>query len=262
MGMGYQTLLVDVHNRVAKVVINRPEKLNALNALAKAELRECFLSIRDDDGVAAAVLTGAGEKSFVAGTDIAELKELNSVSGREFAIRGQEVFSLIEDLGKPVIGAINGYALGGGCELALACHIRLASEKARFGQPEINLGIIPGYGGTQRLARLIGKGRALAMILSGDPVDAQEAYRIGLVNAVFPVAEVLPRAQALGERFASMGREAVSRALRAVASIDGMTLYEGLAREAELFGQCCDTEDFREGTAAFLEKRKPVFRNR
>ncbi len=260
--MGYEALTVDVRNRVATVVINRPEKLNALNAVAKKELRECFLSIRDDDGIAAVILTGAGEKSFVAGTDIAELRELNSASGREFALRGQEVFSLIEDLGKPVIGAINGYALGGGCELALACHIRLASEKARFGQPEVTLGVIPGYGGTQRLARLIGKGRALEMILTGAQIDAQEALRIGLVNAVFPAAELIPHAQAMGERIASMGRGAVSRALRAVASIDGMTLNEGLAREADLFGQCCDTEDFREGTAAFLEKRKPVFRNR
>ncbi len=260
--MGYQTLLVDVHNRVAKVVVNRPEKLNALNAVAKEELRECFVSLRDDDGVAAVVCTGAGDKSFVAGTDIGELRELNGASGREFALRGQEVFGLIEDLGKPVIAAINGYALGGGCELALACHFRLASEKARFGQPEINLGVIPGYGGTQRLARLIGKGRALEMILTGAQIDAQEAYRIGLVNGVFPAAELIPRAQAMGERLASMGRQAVSRALRSVVSIDGMTLNEGLAREAELFGQCCDTEDFREGTAAFLEKRKPVFRNR
>lgn len=260
--MGYQTLLVDVHNRVAKVVVNRPEKLNALNAVAKEELRECFLSVRGDDGVAAVILTGAGEKSFVAGTDIGELRELNAASGREFALRGQELFGLIEDLGKPVIGAINGYALGGGCELALACHIRFAAQNATFGQPEINLGVIPGYGGTQRLARLIGKGRALELILTGAQIDAQEAYRIGLVNGVFAATELMPHAQATGERIASMGRQAVSRALRAVASIDGMTLNQGLAREAELFGQCCDTEDFREGTAAFLEKRKPVFRDR
>jgi enoyl-CoA hydratase len=260
--MPYQTLLFEVRNHVATVVVNRPEKLNALNAVAKEELRECFLSLRDDAGVAAVVLTGAGQKSFVAGTDIAELRELNGASGRDFALGGQEVLSLIEDLGKPVIGAINGYALGGGCELALACHIRLASEKARFGQPEINLGIIPGYGGTQRLARLVGKGRALEMILTGVQIDAQEAYRIGLVTGIFPTEELIPRAQAMGERIASLGRHAVSCALRAVASIDTMTLNEGLAREAELFGQCCGTEDFREGTAAFLEKRSPVFRNR
>jgi len=260
--MAYQTLLYDVRNRVGTVVVNRPEKLNALNSLAKDELRACFLAIRDDEGVAAVVLTGAGEKSFVAGTDIAELATLNAETGRQFSLRGQEVLSVIEDLGKPVIGAVNGYALGGGCELALACHIRLASEKARFGQPEVGLGIIPGYGGTQRLARLVGRGRALEMILTGAQIDAQEAYRIGLVNGVFPSAELLPRAQAMGEGIAAMSQRAVSFALHAVASVSGMTLREGLDREAELFGLCCETADFREGTAAFLEKRKPVFRNR
>src|SRR5512143_2189403 len=252
--MPYRTLLYDVRDRVATVTINRPEKLNALNAVAKEELRDCFLSIRDDDGVAAVVLTGSGEKSFVAGTDIAELRGLNAVTGREFALRGQEVFSEIEGLGKPVIGAINGYALGGGCELALACHIRLASEKARFGQPEVNLGIIPGYGGTQRLARLVGKGRALELILTGTQIDAEEACRIGLVNRVLPAPELMPYARAMGEKIAAMSRRTVSSALRAVASVDAMTLREGLTREAELFGLCCDTEDFREGINAFLEK--------
>ncbi len=260
--MPYQTLLYDIHHRVATVVVNRPDKLNALNAVAKEELRECFLGIRVDKGVAVVIVTGAGEKSFVAGTDIGELMELNAETGRKFSSRGQDVLTLIEELGKPVIGAINGYALGGGCELALACHIRLASEKARFGQPEVALGIIPGYGGTQRLARLVGSGRALEMILTGGQVDAQEAYRIGLVNRVYPAAELLPRAQAMGEAIASMGQRAVSFALQAVVSGSRLTLQEGLAREADLFGLCCDTDDFREGTKAFLEKRKPVFRDR
>jgi len=260
--MAYQTLLYDVRNRVGTVIVNRPEKLNALNALAKEELRDCIAAVRNDGNVAALIITGAGEKSFVAGTDIAELTELNAVTGKQFAERGQAVLNLLEDLGKPVIAAINGYALGGGCELALACHIRLASDRARFGQPEVNLGIIPGYGGTQRLARLIGMGRALEMILTGIQVDAQEAYRIGLVNRVYPAAELMPRAQAMAEGIASMGQRAIAFALTAVGAVSETTLKEGLAHEAELFGSCCATEDFREGTTAFLQKRKPVFRDR
>lgn len=260
--MVYQTLLYDVKNRVATIVVNRPDKLNALNAQAKTELRTLLSAIRDDDGVFVVIVTGAGEKSFVAGTDIAELTELDPKSGKEFAEQGQAVFSLIEHLGKPVIAAVNGYALGGGCELALACHIRLASEKARFGQPEVNLGIIPGYGGTQRLARVVGKGRALEMILTGVQVDAQEALRIGLVNRVFPPGELMTRAQAMAEVIASMGQRAIHYALQAVNEIDETTLEEGLRREAELFGACCGTEDFKEGTVAFMEKRRPLFRNR
>jgi enoyl-CoA hydratase len=260
--MSYQTLRVDVRSRVATVVINRPEKLNALNALAKEELRDCILSIGKDEGIGAAIITGAGEKSFVAGTDIAELADLDAAAGRRFAERGQEIFNLIERLDKPIIAAVNGYALGGGCELALACHLRLASEKARFGQPEVQLGVIPGYGGTQRLARLVGRGRALEMILTGAQVDAEEAYRIGLVNRVVPAGELLVRAQAMAEQIASMAPRALAFALRAVAAAGETTLGEGLRREAELFGSCCDTEDFREGTAAFLQKRKPVFRGR
>jgi enoyl-CoA hydratase len=260
--MAYQTLLCVVKNRVATVTVNRPDKLNALNAVAKRELRTVFEFLRTDDAVDVVILTGAGEKSFVAGTDIAELTVLDRRSGREFAAGGQEVFDVIEHLGKPVIAAVGGYALGGGCELALACHIRLASEKARFGQPEVNLGAIPGYGGTQRLARLVGKGRAMEMILTGVQVDAAEALRIGLVNRVFPAQELLPRAQAMAEMIASMGQRAIHYALEAVNASDGTGVKEGLALEAELFGACCDTEDFKEGTRAFLEKRKPGFQNR
>jgi enoyl-CoA hydratase len=260
--MAYQTVLYHVRNRVGTITVNRPEKLNALNALAMEELRDCIVAIRNDESVAVVIITGAGEKSFVAGTDIVELAELNAVAGEQFAGRGQEVLNLIEDLGKPVIAAVNGYALGGGCELALACHIRLASDRARFGQPEVNLGVIPGYGGTQRLARLIGKGRALEMILTGVHVDAQEAYRIGLVNKVYPAAELMPRAQAMAEVIASMGQRAIAFALEAVGAVSETTLKEGLVREAVLFGSCCATEDFREGTTAFLQKRKPVFRDR
>lgn len=260
--MTYQTLLFAVENRIAVVTVNRPEKLNALNGQAKAELRALFTALRVDAAVDVVILTGAGEKSFVAGTDIGELTELDLNSGREFAEKGQEVFDLIENLGKPVIAAVNGYALGGGCELALACHIRLASENARFGQPEVNLGIIPGYGGTQRLARLVGKGRAMEMILSGVPIDANEAHRIGLVNKVYPQADLIPKARAMAALIASMGQRAVHYALEAVNTAGDTGLTTGLGKEAALFGECCETEDFKEGTRAFLEKRKPAFKNR
>jgi enoyl-CoA hydratase len=215
--------------------------------------------VRSDKTIDVVIITGAGEKAFVAGTDIKELTELDEASGKTFAAGGQSVFGMIENLGKPVIAAVNGYALGGGCELALACHMRIASEKARFGQPEVNLGIIPGYGGTQRLTRLIGKGRAAEMILTGEPIDAAEAYRIGLVNKVVPPGDVVAAAEAMAQTIIAKGQMAVHFALRAVLASDETTLGEGLAAEADLFGQCCATKDFKEGTAAFLEKRKPNF---
>lgn len=260
--MPYQTLLLDIADRVATVTINRPDKLNALNAQAKAELREVMTSLKNDPAVDVVIITGAGEKAFVAGTDIRELTELNGETGKEFSAKGQEVFDLIENLGKPVIAAINGYALGGGCELALACHLRVASENARFGQPEVNLGIIPGYGGTQRLAHLIGRGRAMEMILTGDQIDAQEAHRIGLVNKVVPAGELMTTARSLARTIASKGQIAIRMALKAVNMTQETTLSDGQQLEASLFGVCCGTEDFKEGTRAFLEKRKPAFRNR
>jgi len=208
------------------------------------------------------IVTGSGEKAFVAGTDIAELADLDESSGRDFSSKGQAIFDQIEQLGKPVIAAVNGYALGGGCELALACHIRIASEKAKFGQPEANLGVIPGYGGTQRLARLIGKGRAMEMILTGAQVDAQEALRIGLVNKVVNPSELISRTQYMAQVIASMGQVAIRAALEAVNAVDVLPLDEGLRKEADLFARCCASEDFREGTKAFLEKRKPAFKNR
>ena len=258
--MAYQTLLSSVNDRIATVTINRPDKLNALNAQAKTELREVLTRLKTDTTVDVVILTGAGEKAFVAGTDIRELTALNAESGKEFSAEGQEVFDLIENLGKPVIAAVNGYALGGGCELALACHIRIASENAKFGQPEVNLGIIPGYGGTQRLARLIGRGRAMELILTGNQIDAQEALRIGLVNAVVPQPELMSAAMRMAQVIAGKGQVAVRMALKAVNMTHETTLSDGQQLEASLFGVCCDTADFKEGTAAFLEKRKPSFK--
>jgi enoyl-CoA hydratase len=258
----YEALLYEKKNRIGYVTINRPDKLNALNAKAKSELKYLFEEIKDDSAVDVVILTGAGEKAFVAGTDIKELTELGTETGKLFSIDGQSVFHAVENVGKPVIGAINGFALGGGCELALACHIRIASENAKFGQPEVNLGIIPGYGGTQRLARLIGKGRAMEMILTGDPIDAQEALRIGLVNKVVPLAELKNTAEALAQKILSKGQVAVRLSLEAINMTSETTQGEGQSVEASLFGVCCGSEDFKEGTAAFLEKRKPSFRNR
>jgi enoyl-CoA hydratase len=257
--MAYQTLLVETSERICTVTINRPDKLNALNAGAKAELKDLFESLTSDPEVDVVILTGAGEKAFVAGTDIAELTSLNTASGTQFAAGGQAVLSRIEGLGKPVIAAVNGYALGGGCELALACHIRIASENARFGQPEVNLGVIPGYGGTQRLPRLIGEGRAMEMILTGDHVDAHEALRIGLVNKVVPAAELMATSRALALKIVSKGQVAVRLSLQAVHASQETHLDDGIEMEAGLFGAACGSEDFVEGTRAFLEKRKPKF---
>jgi enoyl-CoA hydratase len=257
--MAYQTLLVDTADRICTVTINRPEKLNALNSAAKAELKELFEALTTDDAVDVVILTGAGEKAFVAGTDISELTSLNTSSGTQFAAGGQAVFSRIEGLGKPVIAAVNGYALGGGCELALACHIRVASENARFGQPEVNLGVIPGYGGTQRLARLVGEGKAMELILTGDQVDAQEALRLGLVNKVVPLSELMTTCWEMALKIASKGQVAVRLSLQAVHASQETHLDAGLEMEAGLFGAACGSEDFVEGTRAFLEKRKPKF---
>jgi enoyl-CoA hydratase len=260
--MKYETLLVEIKDRIARVTLNRPDKLNALNSRAKTELKDLFESVKSNDDVGAVILTGAGEKAFVAGTDIKELSELNAETGKLFSIGGQEVFDTIENLGKPVIAAVNGYALGGGTELALACHIRIASENAKFGQPEVNLGIIPGYGGTQRLARLIGKGRAMEMILTGDQIDAAEALRIGLVNKIVPLADLMKTCEAMAAKILSKGQVAIRLALKAVNMSDETNLTDGQSLEASLFGLACGTEDFKEGTAAFLEKRKPDFKGR
>ena len=260
--MAYTSVTLERRDRIAFVTITRPDKLNALNAQAKSELKELFLDIQNDAEVDVVILTGSGEKAFVAGTDIKELTELNEQKGKRFSEDGQTVFNLIENLGKPVIAAVNGYALGGGAELALACHIRIASDNAKFGQPEVNLGIIPGYGGTQRLARLVGKGRAMEMILTGEPVDAQEALRIGLVNKVVALPELMKTAESIAQKIIGKGQVAVGLALRAVTATHELSLALGQVFETELFGRCCASEDFKEGTSAFLEKRKPAFKNK
>jgi len=260
--MIFETLKFERRDRIAFVMINRPDKLNALNSQAKSELKQLFLEIQKDAEVDVVIVTGSGEKAFVAGTDIKELTVLDEQKGKLFSEGGQAVFNLIENLGKPVIAAVNGYALGGGAELALACHIRIASDNAKFGQPEVNLGIIPGYGGTQRLARLIGKGRAIEMILMGEQIDAQEALRIGLVNKVVALPDLLKSAESMAQKIIGKGQVAVRMALMAVNATHKLSLASGQAFEAELFGRCCASEDFKEGTSAFLEKRKPAFQNK
>ena len=260
--MDYKNLLVEKSNYIAKLTINRPDKLNALNGETLKELEHLFNEIENDDSVFVVILTGAGEKAFVAGADIKELHDLNGETGKEFAEFGQDVFNQIEKLNKPVIAAVNGFALGGGCELALACHIRVASEFAKFGQPEVNLGIIPGYGGTQRLARLVNKGRAFEYILTGDIFDANEAYRIGLVNHVYSAEDLLSKAEDLALKIISKGQLAINYAMKSINSTSELSLEDGLKLEAKLFAECCGTEDFKEGTAAFLEKRKSEFKKK
>jgi enoyl-CoA hydratase len=260
--MAYETLQVDRDEAVVVVTINRSAVLNALNAATLGELGQAIDEARTDDGVRAIVLTGAGDKAFVAGADINELAAQTPVEAREHARAGQALFDRIERLGKPVIAAVNGFALGGGCELAMACTIRLASDTAKFGQPEINLGLIPGFAGTQRLPRLIGRGRALELLLTGAQISAEEAWRIGLVNRVVPAAQLLTEARALAKSLSLKAPVAVRYILDAVASGLDMSLAEAQDGEATLFGLVGATDDKREGTRAFLEKRTPVFRGR
>jgi enoyl-CoA hydratase len=260
--MPFDNILLERDGLVAIVTINRPKVLNALNAKTLDELRRAALDLRSDDTVRAIVLTGAGEKSFVAGADINELAVQTPTGGREHALTGQHVFDLVENLGKPVIAAINGYALGGGCELAMACTLRLAADTARLGQPEINLGLIPGYAGTQRLSRLVGKGRALELILTGAPITALEAERIGLVNRVLPAADLLPEAKKLAQQLATNAPVASRYIINAVNKGMEMPFAEACVFEATLFGLVASTDDMKEGTAAFLEKRKPEFKGK
>jgi len=256
------TVLVQHDGPIVTLTMNRPDKLNALNAALLQELEDALDDLVSNKTVHGLIVTGAGEKAFVAGADIAELAKLDALSGRETARRGQRIFRKLELFPKPVIAAVNGFALGGGCELALACHVRLASENAAFGLPEVGLGVIPGYGGTQRLARHVGCGRAIEMTLSGARISAEEAYRIGLVNRVVPQAELNTTAHELLGTMLRNGPIAVRGALEAIQLGIEMPLEAGLALEANIFGVVCATEDMREGMAAFLEKRKPNFQDR
>ncbi len=244
------------------VTVDRPKVLNALNAQTVNELRQAFEAAREDDAVRCVILTGGGEKAFVAGADIGELSQMTPITGKATAEKGQRIFHSIERFPKPVIAAINGFALGGGCELALACHIRIASEKAQLGLPEVTLGIIPGYGGTQRMARLLGKGKALELILTGDRIGAEEAERIGLVNRVVPADQLMPAAEELARRIMTRGPLAVRAAIEAVMSGSEMPFEEGQFLEATLFGLLASTDDMKEGMKAFLEKRPADFKNR
>jgi enoyl-CoA hydratase/carnithine racemase len=260
--MTFENLLLERDGAVAILTVNRPKVLNALNSATLDELRRAILELKADAGVRAVVLTGAGEKSFVAGADINELAAQTPTSGREHAIAGQHVLDLIEHMGKPVIAAINGYALGGGCELAMACTIRLAADTAKLGQPEINLGLIPGYAGTQRLARLAGRGRALELLLTGDQISAQEAHRLGLVNRVVPAADLMREARTLAAALAAKAPVAVRYILEAVDKGLEMPFAQAQVFEATLFGLVASTDDMREGTRAFLEKRKAEFKGK
>jgi len=260
--MELKNLLTKKKDGVGWIIINRPDKLNALNTDTLKELRSAFLSFKEDPEVKAIILSGSGEKAFVAGADISELARLDFDGGRNYALNGQELTKVIENFNKLVIAAINGYALGGGTELALACHIRIASENAKLGQPEVKLGLIPGFGGTQRLARLVGKGRAMELVLSGKMIDVQEAYRIGLVNQVVSLGDLFPTCEALARKIIAHGPLAIEYSIEAINKGLDRTLEEGLLLEAELFGKACDTEDSKEGTKAFLEKRAAKFKGR
>ena len=262
MSYEYDNLLVDVANRVATVTINRPDKLNALNSATEQELQDVFPRLAADADVGGIIVTGAGEKAFVAGADIGELAGLGAAEGKEFAFQGQATFTRIAQCPKPVVAAVNGYALGGGCELAIACHLRVASTRACFGLPEVTLGLIPGHGGTQRLARIIGTGRALEMVLTGRMVGADEAHGWGLANAVCESDQLIETARELLGQILDKAPLAVQYALETTLRGEDMGLDDGLYMEATLFGMACGTEDMHEGTAAFLEKRKPEFKAR
>jgi len=258
--MAFDNLLLERDGAIAIVTINRPNVLNALNSQTLDDLRRAMLDLKQDDSARTIIVTGAGVKSFVAGADINELAVQTPTGGRDHALAGQHVFDVIENLGKPVIAAINGFALGGGCELAMACTLRVAADTAKLGQPEIALGLLPGYGGTQRLTRLVGKGRAMEMMLTGAPIAADEALRIGLVNRVVPATELMAAARTLAAQLARSAPIAMRYIINAVNKGVEMPFAEACQYEATLFGLVASTDDMREGTAAFLEKRKPEFK--
>ena len=261
-GLPLANVLYEKKGSTAYVTVNRPKVLNALNTPTWSDLRKAFEDARDDAAIRGVILTGAGDKAFIAGADISELAQVTAFEAEQASRFGQGVLDIIESLGKPVVAAVNGFALGGGCETAMACTIRIAVESARFGQPEVKLGLVPGGGGTQRLPRLVGKGRALHLILSGEMITAQEAYRIGLVNEIVAATELITRAEAIITRIASNGPIAVKFALEAANKGMETSQSEGLLLEASYFGLCAATEDKKEGTTAFLEKRAPQFRGR
>ena len=260
--LNLETILYAKKGAIAYVTLNRPKVLNALNKRTWEDLKAAFEDAQDDTAVRGVILTGAGDKAFIAGADISELAHVDAFEAEESSRFGQGVLDLIENLGKPVIAAINGFALGGGCEAAMACTIRIAVEHAKFGQPEVKLGLLPGGGGTQRLPRLVGKGRALQIILSGEMISAQEAYRIGLVNEVVPGADLIARAEAILKQITSNAPIAIKLALEAANKGLETSQSEGFALEASYFGICAATEDKKEGTSAFLEKRTPQFHGR
>lgn len=257
----FENILLERRGRIALITINRPDKLNALNIKTREELADALAELRNDDEIRVVVLTGAGEKAFVAGADINEFAGRTAVQQRA-VMKAKSIFTAAEDFPKPLIAMINGFCLGGGCELALSCDLRIAGEKARFGQPEINLGIIPGGGGTQRLTRLIGEGKAMQMILTGEMITAQEAHRLGLVNEVYPPEELEAKTMELASKIAEKSPVALAMAKTAVKAAARTTLREGLDQEIDLFALCFSSEDKEEGVRAFLEKRKPDFKGR
>lgn len=261
LSSSYETLLLERRDRVAIITINRPEKRNALNIQTREEGARMLEELRDDDSVGVVVFTGAGDKAFIAGADIAEFAGRTALTQRE-VMMGRSLFTAFDTFPKPIIAMINGYCLGGGCELALACDIRIASETASFGQPEINLGIIPGGGGTQRLTRLVGEGKAMELILTGDIINAQTAYNLGLVNAVVPAADLEAKTMEMANRIAEKSPVALRLAKEAVKLASRSNLDEGLRREVDLFALCFSSEDKDEGVSAFLEKRKPAFKGK
>ncbi len=258
--MQYENLQIDLRDGIAVVTISREKALNALNGQTMLELQHFFgEAAHEIEGLKGVVLTGAGEKAFVAGADITEFSRVSGTEGMQFAKRGQDTFSSIEQFHRPVVAAVNGFALGGGCELAMACHLRVAGERAKFGQPEVNLGLIPGYGGTQRLIQYIGKTKAMELLLTADLLDAAEAYRLGLVNYVVPAGEEVAKAKELLEKIAAKAPVAVTKIIECVNAYYEESV-DGFWKEIDAFGECCNTEDFREGAAAFVEKRKANFK--
>jgi enoyl-CoA hydratase len=260
--MQFTNILLEIESRIATVTFNRPKALNALNQETLLEALACFRELKNNDEVQVVILTGSGTKAFVAGADIAFMRELTPLTARNFAFLGQELMNTIEGLGKPVIAAVNGFALGGGCELAIACDMRLASDNAKFGQPEVNLGVIPGFAGTQRLPRIIGKGHASELIFTGDMIDAAEAYRIGLVNRVVSQDQLLPACRAIAARIISRGPVAVRLSKEAITNGMEMDLARACAYEADQFALCFASPDQKEGMEAFLEKRTPRFQGK